>query len=387
MKKLTIVVPTYWTYPSDEKNKEEEYIFDHPTPLDRKGTLGRLLFSLNNIDYDNFEVLVLSSAVHDELKGKVESKVELILKQNNYNYPIKHFSYSQLNELKEKLKEATPTEFLKEINLKNYGNIRNLQLLVPYMDGTDIVVAIDDDDIIEDNKYLEKAVEFVGKEIDGNYIAGVAGYYTDIKGHHYLQEKQNPENLFEKKNKLMNDTYKKLENIEQRLVKTPLVLGGNMVFPKKTIENIPFDPFISRGEDIDYLINAKMEGYQFYFDKALKIVHLPPDYDNDKINITKIESDIYRFIYEKKKLEIAKDKNKHINIETDELKPYPGEFLTANIKKEAYDLLFKSYKKQNISKPKVKAENFIKNASYKAEQLAPSYFNFNNSWKELLSVL
>ncbi len=255
------------------------------------------------------------------------------------------------------------------------------------MQGTEIVIGIDDDEIIEDNKYLEKAVQYAGEKREGDYIAGVAGYYTEIKGNQYLQENKNPDNLFEKKNKLMNDTYKKLESIDKRLVMTPLVLGGNMIIPSKTIERIPFDPYNSRGEDIDYLINAKLEGYDFYFDKLLKVVHLPPSYGKKQTEVSKIKSDIYRFLYEKRKIEIAKDKKGFKKLDIEELKPYPGEFLTEDIKQVVYNILCKTFKDLHIENPQAKAENYIEKAVDKADKLTPSYFNFNKSWKDLLSRL
>ncbi len=39
---------------------------------------------------------------------------------------------------------------------------------------------------------------------------------------------------------------------------------------------VPFDPHVTRGEDIDYLMNAKMFGFDFFLDNKLSIKHLPP---------------------------------------------------------------------------------------------------------------
>lgn len=61
LKRVTIVIPAYWKWPSDQNNKKEVYNFDHLTSLDGKGTLGRLFFSLKNLKYKNFEVFRISS--------------------------------------------------------------------------------------------------------------------------------------------------------------------------------------------------------------------------------------------------------------------------------------------------------------------------------------
>ncbi|BBE30297.1 hypothetical protein OSSY52_04380 [Tepiditoga spiralis] len=72
MKKVTIVVPTYWTLPSNKKDSNT--IFDHPTPLDFDGTLERTLESLKKIEYYNFDILVITASTHKELSYEVEKK-------------------------------------------------------------------------------------------------------------------------------------------------------------------------------------------------------------------------------------------------------------------------------------------------------------------------
>ena len=47
--KTTIVIPTYWRGPVSEAplcTLESDYRYDHATPLDAEGTLGRALDSL-----------------------------------------------------------------------------------------------------------------------------------------------------------------------------------------------------------------------------------------------------------------------------------------------------------------------------------------------------
>ena len=47
--KATMVIPSYWGRKKKEGRKETDTIYDHPTPLDEEGTLGRLLDSLSII--------------------------------------------------------------------------------------------------------------------------------------------------------------------------------------------------------------------------------------------------------------------------------------------------------------------------------------------------
>lgn len=50
---------------------------------------------------------------------------------------------------------------------------------------------------------------------------------------------------------------------EPRLKATPFVFGGNMVIHRNLFTVVPFDQNVRRGEDIDFLINARMLGFHF----------------------------------------------------------------------------------------------------------------------------
>jgi len=392
MQKVTVVIPTYWTWPKDIKDKEEKSIFDHPTPLNLDGTLARTLESFKKIDYPDFDILVIAASTNVEIAEKVEKRVQGIIDKFKDKFEIKHFSYSKLKILRERLFELGHYKILQEINLENYNNIRNLQLIVSYINNSDVVVGIDDDEVINDSNYLYKAAKYVGKEYKGDFIAGVAGYYLDREGSHRLkvggQEKL--ENLFDKKSYLMDLTYDRLDHTEGCLVKTPVVFGGNMVFPRTTIERISFDPYNTRGEDIDYLINAKMKGLNFFLDKELNITHLQPDYKNahahNRINISQLKQDILRFIYEKEKIEQVKKYNNLNNIDIEELMPYPGSFFEDKVFSDSEEKLAKALSDKNIAEiePGKEARDFINYAKKRAKKLVPEYFKFRLLWKDMI---
>ena len=161
MQKVTIVIPTYWTWPKDIKDKGEKSIFDHPTPLDLDGTLTRALESFKKINYPDFDILVITASTNVEIAEKVDKRVQGIIDKFKDKFEIKHFSYSKLKILRERLFELEHYKILQEINLENYNNIRNLQLIVSYINNSDVTIGIDDDEVINDSNYLYKAVEYV----------------------------------------------------------------------------------------------------------------------------------------------------------------------------------------------------------------------------------
>ena len=67
-----------------------------------------------------------------------------------------------------------------------------------------------------------------------------------------------------------------------------------MVVHREVFTHIPFDPNITRGEDIDFLINVRMFGYKFFLDNTLSIKHLPPPKPHQVWKQQR--QDIYRFV-------------------------------------------------------------------------------------------
>ncbi|RLC38435.1 MAG: hypothetical protein DRH33_04535, partial [Candidatus Nealsonbacteria bacterium] len=100
MQKVTVVIPTYWTWPKDIKDKEEKSIFDHPTPLNLDGTLTRTLESFKKIDYPDFDILVIAASTNVGIAEKVEKRVQGIIDKFKDKFEIKHFSYSKLKILR-----------------------------------------------------------------------------------------------------------------------------------------------------------------------------------------------------------------------------------------------------------------------------------------------
>lgn len=114
----------------------------------------------------------------------------------------------------------------------------------------------------------------------------------------------------------MSETIKKTFDTRDRLVESPIILGGDLVLHRNLFFKIPFDPLIPRGEDIDYLINSKRLGFSIFFDKNLRVRHLHPE-RTFAFRKEELKGDIKRFLYEREKI-------KGSNIS---LNPYPEYFL------------------------------------------------------------
>jgi len=365
---IWVVIPTYW-------GRSGRALYDHPTPLQGQSTLPRLLDSLaTQINAPDFNVLVLVATVHQQENEIARERV------------IKLLAPYQ-DKLKLSLADARTAEWIRgsslmkslsklpsSISMQGYGNIRNLQLLIPASMGAEVIIALDDDEVVPKD-YLTRALKWIGKKLGNRAVTGVGGPYLDSKGCPYLPEPEMGTNLFAAKSVLINQTMRELMAKPDRLIETPMVFGGNMVFQKKLFSRVCFDPAIPRGEDIDYLINARIAGESFSFDPELVISHLPPrHYESSEYG--KMKQDLIRFIYEREKLLLA-------GLNPSDFSPYPGCLLdeeAIHLALEALSAIGSEALAERFGTP----EEIVQEARNFAKYNLPRYFEFAKLWPDVI---
>ena len=349
--KTTMVIPTYWTRDESIGPKEGDDVYDHPVPLNRNGTLKRLIESLSILEDRDFDLVIIAVSNARDIEPMVEKKVAGIISSVSSDIPIHLFSYSHLNRLHEILNRNEKDTMTSLLSLRGYSNIRNMCIFLPHVLGSDIAVLIDDDEVFEDKNFMKKAREFIGQTIDGEFIGAVGGYYLQENGDWRLKKDEKPWDRYWNKTEVMNKAFEEIIGKGPRLKQTPFVFGGNMVIHREIFTRIPFDPRITRGEDIDYLINVKMFGHKFFLDNLLTIKHLPPP----KFYPVwmRHREDILRFVFERSKLRGQEPIPGLSYVTVEELDPYPGAFLKDDLGqkvKGASELLAEYYrKKDNMS--------------------------------------
>ncbi len=320
--KISVVIPTYWTSTDPViQNQTPDAVYDHPTPLESQSTLPRLLGSLGDTDIPkkSTTITVITAVTHKTLEKKAEEKTRKILNKYQDQFEITQFSTSAMKKI-----GAYDRNLTQLLSLYGYSNVRNTGLATAQILKSDILVFLDDDVVIDDQRYFHKAQEYVGKNIENALLGGVAGYYTNKDGSYYLNV--NPGAWWKTgwpKEEKMNEAFKILEKPEP-LVPTTFAFGGNMVLHWKMFENVPFDPYITRGEDMDLLVNSKMLGFQFMLDTRLGVLHLPGE---GKSLWSEMRQDLRRFLYMREKLLHQKEVRDIKFVSPESLKPYPGFFL------------------------------------------------------------
>jgi len=324
--RTVMVIPTYWGRESAVGWQEGDAVYDHPTPLDKEGTLACTLKSMEILKDRDFQLVILACATAEDIETQVEEKVRHIV--TNACPCIETFvvSHSQVRDMRRVLAEAGEERSGDLLSLRGYANVRNLCLFVPLVMGAEVAVLIDDDEVFEDPDFMRKAREFIGGRFLGITIDGIAGYYLNGHNNYYDQVQAEPWMAYWHRFQSKAEAFDEIIGVEEpRLKRTPFAFGGCMVIHRNLFCAVPFDPRITRGEDTDYVINARMFGFNFFLDNQLSIKHLPPPKTHPVWR--RFREDIYRLLYDRSKIASQEKQPNMILVKAEDFDPYPGPFL------------------------------------------------------------
>ena len=386
--KVTMVIPSYWSRESKVGWKEGDAVYDHPTLLDGENTLRRTLQSIDILEDKNFQLVVIAVATAEDIAKQVEDKVLNIIKSISLGVDVFLFGSTHLGQIHSILLSKGKKSYASLLSLKGYANIRNLCIFIPHVLGSDVAVLIDDDEVFEDPYFMSKAKEFIGRNVDGRMVNSVTGYVVHSDGDYKVKKPFHPWMRYWDKNEKMNETFDKMIGREPRLKETPFALGGNMVIHRNLFSVVPFDTNVPRGEDTDFLMNARMFGFSFFLDNQLSIRHLPPPKSHPIW--MQLREDIYRFVYERTKIEYQKDRIGMTRIYPEDLDPYPGCFLRGDLEakvEKSCKLLSNEYLAKGN---KLDSKEALHNITLAKSDAVPKYDPFERlcqmqkHWKDLM---
>jgi glycosyltransferase involved in cell wall biosynthesis len=383
--KTAIVIPTYWTKPDGLPTDRLLNIYDHPTPLGSPGTLGRTLESLRALK-TKVGLIIIVASTEPELTQAVENHVRALLLPFADLNPILIGS-SKLQTLKERIRETASSEYSNLLSLDGYSHIRNVCLLAPYLLGYEVIILIDDDELIEQPDFIERALEGLNSKINDHLMLAKTGYYIKPGEDFYEEDSVFWWDTFWRKARYMREAMRRLL-AEPRFKKVPFALGGNMVVHRKVVETVCFDPAIVRGEDCDFLFNAKLFGIHFFGDNKIWVKHLPPPHLGAAVGF---RQDIFRFLYARRKYQQSRHWPNVAPISLTELEPYPGHFLKADIKLKctltALLLAFKHIGRGEFWSFFSNVKTALIDAPWYAKKHKDSYYKFVKNWQKLVKIL
>jgi len=388
--KTTMVIPSYWSRVSSVGHKKGDAVYDHPSPLDGEGTLLRTIQSINVLKDREFTLVVIAVPAAEEIETEVEEKkiAGIIKSASDCPVDILLFGPSRLRKIHDFLFNRGKEDYANLLQLRGYSNIRNLCLFIPHILDSESALLIDDDEVFEDPGFMSKAKEFIGKRIHGTRVNAVAGYYLQPDGSYRIKKTFRPWMKYWDQYEKMNEAFEQTIGTGPRIKATSFVFGGNMVVHRDLFTIVPFDPDVPRGEDIDFLINARMFGFQFFLDNQLSIKHLPPP--KARPVWRRLREDIYRFVYERAKLRAQRPVKEMNRVKPEDLDPYPGAFLKDDLE-EKIEKSCKRLSEEYLAKGDVVgAKEALRNITLARTAVTPGCDAFQNlcrmqkQWQEFM---
>lgn len=353
--------------------------YDHTTSLSSQGELPRCLDSLRKVR--GLGHIVILVAAEPSIENQAASKARSIAEYFS-DLSITVVGAPELALIRQRM-EQLGVPVRNEIGLSGYGAVRNLGLLVANMLDFDAAVFLDDDSVVEDEAFLEKAMYGLGKLTRrGVPILAKTGYYLNEEGSFLSNKPTKWYDHFWQQGKAFNAWIIKAM-AGPRLSRSNHVCGGCLALHKEAFRRVSFDPWVARGEDLDYMLDLRMYGSDIWFDNQWVMRHLPPATPREGL---RFRQDIFRWLYEYRKIEYARTQIDLLQIKPQSLQPYPGPFLESNITKRIRrTALLRSIGRPDGRGYRQAAKSATGEAAKYAETHCSKYFEFQFKWPAIMS--
>lgn len=375
-----IIIPTYISSRRRRSNSNVVAVYDHTTPLTQSGELPRCLDSLLQVQGIGQIIILVASepGIEDEAAAKVQQVAD--------RYPSLSIAVVGATEaalVQQRFEQLSLGKLTREVGLTGYSAVRNLGLVVACAMGFDAVVFLDDDVVVDDEQFLVKAMYGLGKLTrKGIPILAKTGYYLNSEGSYYSKSQDKWYNHFWQQGKAFNAWISKAMQ-SARLTHSNHVCGGCLAIHKEAFKRLSFDPWITRGEDLDYLLNLRMYGSDIWFDNKWYMKHLPPKTDSEG---TRFRQDIYRWLYEYRKMEYSRTQIDLLQVKPASLEPYPGPFLEPGVERRVrITALLRSLGRPDKGEYRKAAKAATGEAKLYAQRNCSKYFEFEFVWPELMA--
>ena len=170
-----------------------------------------------------------------------------------------------------------------------------------------------------------------------------------------------------------------------RISRSNYVCGGLVALPARAFTRVAFDPFITRGEDLDYLFNMRMFGYDVWFDNEWTVRHLPPESEKRS---PRFMQDVYRWYYERAKLTFAAHQKELVPVTAASLMPYPGPWISRELDDRVHKtaMVRSVFTREHEGYLRIWRHGLDEAKAY-ARQTAASYLRFQSFWPKIMDEL
>lgn len=380
-----IVIPSYWNRGEDAVEFGDVCAYDHATPvLKPVPELEVCLDSLEDVR-GILRVIVLLVAPAD-CEADARARVDGICRAHRDLNPLVIGS-AEAEVIAGAVERCVPRLGGSAIALRGYGAIRNMGLAVASVLGHDVVVFLDDDQVVPNGDFLIDALYGLGMKTRQNLpILAKSGYFLDTDGSPYAPQGDLPlrDRFWSKRVSFNQWMHRALSTT--RISRSNYVCGGCFALAGEAFTHVAFDPTITRGEDLDYLLNMRMMGYDVWFDNAWCVRHVPPD---DSSHATRFLQDVYRWEYEIAKLGRANATIGMRQVRPESLRPYPADWLDGgNVRRR---VLLTSLIRMLAGPERGRYASILFRRRHEAQgwaaSVAGTYFELLTYWPQIMSFL
>lgn len=373
-----IIIPTYWTRDASETSD-----YDHATSIHNPHPeLERLLTSLDSCA--GFARIFIVLSAEREIEQEARARIDAIARAHPA-LTICVIGVAEARAVQNRVLALAPHLTGECISLRGYGAIKNMGLVVASVFNHSAVVFLDDDEVVTDDQFAQKALYGLGQYTRQNLpIYAKSGYYVDGDNSYLAQEKVPFYDRYWSQAKAFN-TWMRQAQVSARISRTNYLCGGLMAFHAEAYTRVPFDPFITRGDDQDYLFNLRLHNILVWFDNQWSVAHLPPETTD---STKRFEQNAYRWVYEREKLKSMGARLDFQQVSPASLMPYPGVCMDKDLKKRIQKTAWLRALAMRDKGAYLRfAWRGYDDALMSAKALSSSYLAFQTSWPSLTKVL
>ena len=273
------------------------------------------------------------------------------------------------------------------VSLRGYGAIKNMGLAVAAVFGHDVVVFLDDDEVVLDEDFLINAVYGLGSLTRQNLkILVKSGFFTDALDSPYAEPSEEWSEKYWSKAADFNRVMERAQTSASRITRSNHLCGGCCALHAEAWTRVPFDPYITRGEDLDYVLNVRALGMDVWFDNAWYVRLQPPEETAPTPSI--FMQDVHRWLYEYRKLDALNARRDLRTITSESLKPYPGNWLSHDVRRRVFQTALRRFL---VGPDRASYLRILTRGRYDADRFAQSastrYLSFAMVWPSIVSAL
>lgn len=380
-----IVIPSYWDRSTRPGALGERGVYDYVTPIDKP--LPELEMCLSSLEQVSgvLRVVVLVVAP-PSCEEAARARVNGICRAHADLNPLVIGS-PEASHIERAVARTAHHIAGETVSLRGYGAIRNMGLAVAAVLGHDVVVFLDDDEVVEQSDFLTKAVWGLGSLTRQNLRVLVkSGFFIDADGSPYAKPSHSWSEKYWSKAADFNRAMERVQNSPARITRSNHLCGGCCAVHAEAFSRVPFDPYITRGEDLDYVLDLRANGMDAWFDNEWYVRAQPPEEMAGAPSL--FMQDVYRWLYEYRKLDAMNARRDLRTITPESLMPYPAPWLSSGVRQRVFQTALRRFMTgpdrlsylRIVTQGRFEADKFARSASSR-------YLSFSMVWPTVVSAL